>query len=116
MKSKLKSAFITLRDITFVSLLLTGCGGNGPSTLPHVFSGSEVPSDVLLEPRLVPVPKTGDISDQSWPRLGDVPAKPKTFSPQPVLEQSVDELEFDRTQARKDLYEYENPQPTFLPH
>ncbi len=92
------------------ALWLAGCSNpNGPSTLPHVTSGIEVPDDILNEPRVVPVPASNNISDQPYPRLGDVPSKPKTFSPKPVIDQAMNEMEFDRTQAQKDEADYLNP-------
>ncbi len=110
MKSKSKSAFIIMLA---AGLLLVGCNSeNGPSTLPHVAGGIEVPQQVLDQPRVVQVPPPQDFSNLDYPRLGDVPAKPQTFSPKPVLDQGFNELEYDRAQAQKDLYNYQHPQPT----
>jgi hypothetical protein len=108
MKFNWKSVFITLG----VGLFLAGCADNGPSTVPHVFRGIEVPQDVLDEPRIVQTPPAKDISQQHYPRLGDVPSKPNNFTPRPVLNQAVDELEFDRAQAQKAEHDYENPPVT----
>lgn len=66
--------------------------------LPKVF-GSEVPDEVLKEPRAVPVPPPpGDTV--VWPKLTSVPFRPKDFTPEPVIEQTKKEMQNDRDAAR----------------
>jgi len=66
--------------------------------VPDVTGHDEVPPAVKAEPRLVeqPPPLTGN---EPWPRLGDVPFKPKDFSTQPVYNHYMNELEYDRGEA-----------------
>jgi len=75
--------------------------------MPNIFSGSEVPQDVLNEPRLVAKPATEDLHAVPWPRLGDVPAMPKDFSPQPVLDQTVTEMHNERSENERIRNDYE---------
>jgi hypothetical protein len=73
-------------------ILLSGCGSLG---LPDFTRHDEVPLEAKAGPRLVetPPPLTGN---EAWPRLGDVPFKPETFSPKPVYDHYMNELEYDR--------------------
>ena len=86
-------------SILFLScfFLLTGCDS---LRLPQIFEHDEVPVEIKAAPRLVetPPPSTGD---EEWPRLGDVPAKPKDFSAKPVYERHMNELESDRADAER---------------
>ena len=75
--------------------LLAGCDSLG---LPNLLRHDEVPPEIKAAPRLVEVPSPS-AEDQAWPRLGDVPFKPKDFSPKPVYDQDMDELEFHRDEA-----------------
>jgi len=119
MKCNLKSVFITL--LTTIALLamsglLAGCDDMDLST-PHVFgaSNSEVPPEVLAEPRLVSTPPTNIAYDKSWPRLGDVPAKPRDFSSQDDIDTAMKEMQTDRTEGQKLKYTYDNPPITDPP-
>lgn len=111
MKSKIKSAIITVCAAAIPLFFLSACGDGG--SLPHVFGGIEVPDDVQNQPRVVVTPKEKDLSDKPWPQLGSaVPSKPTNFSPKPVLDQALREMEFDRSQAQIIRRQYENPPPT----
>lgn len=101
MKFNPKSAIITAATCAFAGLALASCSDNGPSTLPHVFSGIEVPQEVLSQPRVVTEPAQKDLSSAPFPRLGDVPSKPETFSPQPVIDQAVSEMQYERAQSQR---------------
>jgi hypothetical protein len=68
---------------------LLGCDSKD---LPHVFSGNEVPPEVMAEPRAVTVPPPAAVQNQSWMRLGDVPSMPKNFTPEDQIEQSKQQL------------------------
>ncbi|MDR3425165.1 MAG: hypothetical protein P4M13_08895 [Alphaproteobacteria bacterium] len=75
--------------------LVTGCDTLG---LPDLTRHDEVPSAVKAEPRLVETPPP--VTEESpWPRLGDVPFKPKDFSPTPVYNHYMSQLEYDRAEA-----------------
>jgi hypothetical protein len=79
-------------------LLLTGCDSfNIHNPTLH----DQVPDSVKAQPLVVetapPVPPS-----TPYPRLGDVPTKPKDFSPKPVYEHYMDEMEYDRTQAQEE--------------
>jgi hypothetical protein len=88
---------IALRNIFAGLILLTAVGcSDSDITLPHVISGNEVPPEVLAEPRLVPVPPPADSDNAVWPRLGDVPSKPKNFTPQNLIDASKEQLEEER--------------------
>lgn len=75
--------------------VLAGCDALG---IPDLTRHDEVPPAVRAEPRLVGSP-TADVQESGWPRLGDVPAKPKDFSPPPVYGHYMDELDYDRGEA-----------------
>jgi hypothetical protein len=76
-------------------LLLAGCESLG---LPDITRHDEVPLEAKAEPRLVTVPLPA-AADQPPPPLGGVPGKPKDFSPKPVYDHYMNELEFDRAEA-----------------
>jgi hypothetical protein len=90
---------ITIRASSIVFLpcffLLAGCGG---IYVPNVFGHDEVPDEIKAQPRLVEAP-TPQADDTEWPRLGDVPFKPKDFSPKPVYDHYMNELEYHRSEA-----------------
>jgi hypothetical protein len=67
--------------------------------LPNFLRHDEVPAEAKAAPRIVetPPPLTGD---EAWPRLGDVPFKPETFSPKPVYDHYMNELEYQRAIGR----------------
>jgi hypothetical protein len=77
----------------FLILLLASCGDSGVE-LPRVF-GNEVPPDVLNEPRAVPSAPLPS-NPENWPLLGDVPSRPKDFTPQPVIDAAKTQMEGDR--------------------
>jgi hypothetical protein len=90
-------------------ILLAGCGSLG---LPDLSRVDNVPPEVKAEPRLVETapPLTGN---ETWPRLGDVPFKPEDFSPKPVYDHYMNELEYDRAVGddAKDKLEQQSPVP-----
>ena len=59
----------------------------------------QVPAAVKAEPMLVEKAPPA-AADQPWPRLGDVPFKPKDFSPKPVYDHYMNEMEFHRAEAQ----------------
>jgi len=88
------------RAVSIVCLscvLLMGCDSLG---LPNLTHHDEVPAEAKAVPRLVEVPPA-TTQDMAWPRLGDVPFKPKDFSTKPVYEHYIDELEFHRAEAEE---------------
>jgi hypothetical protein len=81
--------------LMFSFFLLAGCE---TLHLPNLTHHDEVPPEVKAQPMLIATPPPqGDPA--GWPRLGDVPFKPKDFSPQPVYDHYMDELEFHRDEA-----------------
>jgi hypothetical protein len=90
-------------------VLLAGCGTFG---LPDFTKQDEVPPAIKAQPRLVESapPLTGT---ETWPRLGDVPFRPETFSPKPVYDHYLNELEYDRAigDDAKDKLEQQSPVP-----
>lgn len=91
-------------------LALTSCGG-ADIKLPKVFGDSEVPPEVLQEPRPVPVPPPPAAEPEVWPRLGDVPPRPKDFTPQPVINAAKSEMERDREAAERLQQDYQAAPP-----
>ena len=79
-------------------LLLTGCDTLG---LPNLSHHDEVPPEAKAMPRLVEVPPP-TTQDTPWPRLGDVPFKPKDFSTKPIYEYNMDEMARERGEAEAD--------------
>ena len=58
----------------------------------------EVPDEIKAQPRLVETPPP--LTDgKAWPRLGDVPFKPKDFSSKAVYDRDMSELEHHRFEA-----------------
>jgi len=81
---------------------LAGCGTFG---LPDFTKKDEVPPEVRAEPVIIDVPPQND-ADRQWPHVGTVPFMPKDFSPKPVYDHYMNELEYDRDEsvaAKKDL-------------
>lgn len=107
MKSKLKSVFIIALWGGFLAFFVSACGADDIK-MPNVFSGSEVPREVLDAPRLVAKPTETDLNLVPWPRLGDVPSKPNDFSPKPVLDQAVSEMHHERDENEHIRNDYEN--------
>jgi hypothetical protein len=66
--------------------------------VPNFWGHDEVPDEVKAQPRLLEVPPPST-EEKDWPRLGDVPFKPKDFSPKPAYDQEMNELEQDRSEA-----------------
>lgn len=118
MKSNPKSAFITVMAGLALLGLLAGCEDMDLDlTPPHVFgaSNSEVPPEVLAEPRLVATPPANIAYDKTWPRLGDVPSKPNDFSSQDDIDTAMKEMTDDRTEGQQRKYNYDNPPVTDVP-
>jgi hypothetical protein len=92
----MKSFSLAPSIMCFLSLLcLSGCDSLG---LRDLFAQDQVPPAVKSEPMLVStIPPT--TKEQTWPRLGDVPFKPKDFSPQIVNDHYMNELEYHRDEA-----------------
>jgi hypothetical protein len=101
------AAFSIKITMALIVLSLASCGD---ARLPKVFGGSEVPSEVLNEPRAVPAPppQTGPTV---WPRLGDVPSKPKDFTPQLTIDAAKQEMQNDRADAERLQQDYQATPP-----
>ena len=116
MKSNLKSASIPWFLCSFFVISLTACSDQN-AKMPDVFSGIEVPDDVLNEPRLVAAPTQADLANKSYPRLGDVPSKPTDFSKPDVIDRERDEMVSERKagqEARIDMENQPLPPPPFI--
>ena len=60
--------------------------------------GSEVPPEVLSQPRVVPSPVETK-GERVWPLLGSTPSRPKDFTPQPLIDAAKAEMANDRNDA-----------------
>jgi hypothetical protein len=96
-------------------LLLAGCEQVEQVELPHVFSGNEVPPEVMSQPRVVTVPPPRAAQNDTWMRLGDVPAAPKNFTPAPMIEQTKQEMKDDRAEADQLKQAADMPPPVVSP-
>jgi len=76
-------------------LALAGCDS---INWPHIYGPDEIPQSVRDEPRAVPSPPP-EPSDESYPRLGDVPSKPKDFTPAAEIDQTKQQMENDRVEG-----------------
>ncbi len=94
MKRLPKSAVIS----AFLLAALAGC-----------YSSNEVPQNVLNEPRAVSPPPIA--TNASWPRLGDVPARPKDFPVPAAVDQQKRDMEDDRAEGKVIREDIENPAP-----
>ncbi len=95
--------------MVFIMASLAACQDLGIRT-PKVFNGIEVPDDTLNEPRVVPVPPPPP-EQRVYPRLGDVPSKPKDFTPQPTINATKQEMDEDRSEARQMQENYQETPP-----
>ncbi|MDD3029016.1 MAG: hypothetical protein PHS57_01855 [Alphaproteobacteria bacterium] len=75
--------------LLLVFFLLAGCDR---VHIPRLFSPDEVPGDVKEEPLTVRLPAETEGDDQ-WPRLGDVPFKPKDFVTKEESSRLIETLE-----------------------
>lgn len=89
-------------------LSLAACGDDDVK-IPKVF-GSEVPPEVLAEPRPVPA-LPPQIDNKDWPLLGAVPARPKDFTPQPTIDAAKSEMQQDRANAERLQQNYQAAPP-----
>jgi len=90
-------------------LMLAGCDS---LNLRNPFLADQVPPEAKAEPRLVGSPPPPTATDaQTWPRLADVPFKPKDFSPKPAYDHYMDELEYDRAESDADKKRVEAESP-----
>ncbi len=115
MKFAMKSALIKLTVAGLCLWLPMACTDDGTPKVPHVFGSNEVPPDILNEPRLVTSAAPNASAKAAWPLLGNVPSKPKDFTPLPMIDQTKGELETDRAVAAQKLYDVENPPVTMPP-
>lgn len=74
-KANFFQTFLGLACLSFVA----ACSEQNGMT-SHVFGDSDVPRDVLQQPRLVAAPTQEEMQTKDWLRLGDVPSKPQDFS------------------------------------
>jgi len=94
---------ITFGALSIVSLasiiLLAGCESIQSIHIPNLLSSEdEVPDEVKDQPRFVEIPLTPE-EEAAWPRLGDVPFKPKDFSTPSAYNKTMNELKQDRVEA-----------------
>jgi hypothetical protein len=97
-------------SILLALLLLTGCDSlNIPNPLRH----DQVPDPIKEQPLIVekapPVP-----AKTPWPLLGEVPTRPKDFSPKPVYDHYMDELEYERDEDQQEQKNVESAPPPIL--
>jgi hypothetical protein len=97
----------------FLLMVAAGCDS---IELPHVFSGNEVPPEVMAEPRVVETPAPGAVQTAPWMRLGDVPSKPGDFTSDALILQTKQEMMNDRNDAERLKQAADNPlQPPTQP-
>jgi len=97
-RTYMKMKFFASSIVVLASFfLLCGCES---IYIPNFFGDDEVPDEVKEQPRFVEIPMTEEEA-KTWPRLGDVPSKPKDFSPKPVYEKSMDDLALERLAAEQ---------------
>ena len=87
--------------IISTGILLSSCSSERSMQIPKVpqfFSHDEVPDEVKNKPMIVNVDKK---TDDSWPRLGDVPRKPKDFPSKTQYNKEMDDLISSRSEAEK---------------
>jgi len=101
-----------LRSALILAALSLAACADSSVNLPHVFEGNEVPPEVVAAPRVVP--QAAPINRAVWPRLGDVPSKPKDFTPQSVIDAAKDEMANDRDDALRLQQDYQAA-PEVLP-
>jgi len=77
-----------------------GLGGCSAVQWPHAFGGNEVPQSVVEAPSPIerPPPKP---TDSGWLLLGNVPSRPKDFTPPAVSGQIMQQMINQREQAQK---------------
>jgi hypothetical protein len=109
MSSPSVSAFSAKTLIALCLLGLASCSDTDVK-VPKVFGGSEVPPEVLNEPRVVPVPPPAP-EQRVWPLLGDVPSRPRDFTPQPTINAAKAQMENDRDQAEQMQQDYQAAPP-----
>lgn len=84
-------------SVVLLSILccIAGCDS---LSIPNFFGPDQVPPEVKNAPRIVASPPL-DKSDESWPRLGDVPGRPKNLTPTSEYERDVQELQQERAES-----------------
>ncbi|MCL2473458.1 MAG: hypothetical protein FWF23_00920 [Alphaproteobacteria bacterium] len=95
--------------IPLLSILFISCSSEQSiqaPRIPRVFSHDQVPDEVKNKPMIVNVDKN---TDDSWPRLGDVPGKPKDFPTKAQYNQEMDDLMATRLEAEmlKEQFDFE---------
>ena len=55
--------------------------------------GDDIPPDILNAPRAVTTPTPDALEQTTWPRLGDVPSKPKDIPSPAVIQQNIKDME-----------------------
>src|ERR1700733_9212514 len=100
MKPKPKSALIKSVILALGLGGLAACDAINNIQWPHVYGPNEVPADVLNEPRPITVPPPVP-EDATYPRLGDVPSKPKNFTPQPQIDQTKQQMDVERSEGQE---------------
>ena len=103
-------AHISATAITLCLVCVLFLAGCEDVKIPNLSHHDEVPTEAKEAPRLVQrAPPVAE--DAPWPRLGDVPFKPKDFSTKPVYEHYMDELEFHRAEAQDEKKRVEGEAP-----
>ncbi|MFA5040844.1 MAG: hypothetical protein WC464_04330 [Bdellovibrionales bacterium] len=95
----MKNLFGASSIVYFMSFfLLVGCESISSIHIPNFLGEDEVPDDVKNQSRFVEVEDDRE-DNKEWPRLGDVPFKPKDFTPKAEYNQSMTELDNQREEA-----------------
>lgn len=81
-----------LIKFTGMVLLLFFASCTDGSDLSDFLGEDDMPASVLAQPRVVSVPTAEALADKTYPRLGDVPSKPKDFTAQPTIDATMREL------------------------
>jgi hypothetical protein len=77
------------------ALFLAGCDS---INLPDLSRHDEVPDAVKAQPSLLEtLPPPSDTA--AWPLVGEVPKRPEDFSPKPIYNHYMNEMEYDRAVA-----------------
>jgi len=98
-------------SIPLCLLLLAGCDSLG---IHDMTRKDQVPDDVKAQHLIVQTAPPTD-ADTPWPRLGDVPRKPYDFTPKPVYDHYMDEMEYDRDVAQEEKKKVETSEPPASP-
>jgi len=88
-----------------LAMSLTGCDR---INWPHIYGPDEVPQSVRDADRPVPSMQPTP-TDTAYPRVGDVPSHPKTFSSQSDIDKTKQQMDQDREEAEILKRQVQNP-------